>query len=238
MQETGLSTIAVLALIGGALVAVGFAAALVVLTLRKREAGKPDIPVGMRPGPADDVLERRMMERFLGWAVVFVIFFAAWLPILWLREPDTNVADAVTLTESSVRRGASWFGISDESNPTGFGCARCHGPAGAGGQTIPFMGTGVQPPPLDDVCGGTETGHPLIESLEDIRTTIEQGREGTAMPSWSVRYAGPMNDQQIDDLINYLISIQQDVPDDQNLCRGATTDEGTDEGATGGGDEG
>ncbi len=37
------------------------------------------------------------------------------------------------------------------------------------------------------------------------------------MPSWSVRFAGPMNDQQVQDLIAYIISIQT-VPDEENLC--------------------
>ncbi len=45
-----------------------------------------------------------------------------------------------------------------------------------------------------------------------------QGREGTPMPSWSVRFAGPMNDQQIQDIIAYLISIQEGVPAEENLC--------------------
>jgi hypothetical protein len=63
---------------------------------------------------------------------------------------------------------------------------------------------------LNDVCTRL--------TVEEIRATIEQGREGTPMPSWSVKFAGPMNDQQISDLINYIVSIQQDVPEDQNLC--------------------
>jgi hypothetical protein len=37
------------------------------------------------------------------------------------------------------------------------------------------------------------------------------------MPSWSVRYAGPLNDQQITDIINYVLSIQE-VEFDQNVC--------------------
>jgi hypothetical protein len=39
------------------------------------------------------------------------------------------------------------------------------------------------------------------------------------MPSWSVRFAGAMTDQQINDVVNYILSIQT-VPDDQNVCLG------------------
>ena len=52
-----------------------------------------------------------------------------------------------------------------------------------------------------------------IQAFEDIQTTIMEGREGTPMPSWSVRFAGPMNDQQIQDLLNYLTEInKENVP--------------------------
>jgi hypothetical protein len=37
------------------------------------------------------------------------------------------------------------------------------------------------------------------------------------MPSWSVRFAGAMDDQQIQDLVNYILSIQKE-PKDKNLC--------------------
>jgi len=40
--------------------------------------------------------------------------------------------------------------------------------------------------------------------------TIQKGRPPTPMPTWGVRYGGPMNDQQITDLVNYLLSIQSD----------------------------
>jgi hypothetical protein len=30
------------------------------------------------------------------------------------------------------------------------------------------------------------------------------------MPTWGVRYGGPMNDQQITDLVNYILTIQGD----------------------------
>ena len=225
MSELGLvaqlSTVTILALIAGALVALAFIGGLIAYAVRRRGPRGPDIPRGMRPGPPDEVLERRQLERVMGWGVVFVLFFATWLPLYWLGEPNRNVQNEMELIERSTARGGQWFQIADEDNPTGFGCARCHGAEGEGG-SVPFTTPDGETiaytvPSLNDVCGGAATGHPTINSIDDIRATIEQGREGTPMPSWSVRYEGPMNDQQIQDLINYLITIHE-VPPDANLC--------------------
>jgi mono/diheme cytochrome c family protein len=212
----------IIALVLGVIVALAFVAGLIALAIRRRAAKGPDIPAGMRPGPADEVLERSQLEKVMGWGILFFLVMALWLPALWLREPDQNLDDAIELIRRSEERGAQWFQVADEENPTGFGCARCHGPEAQGG-TVPFTTeTGefipdFPVPALVDVCGGAATGHPQIASVDDLRATIEQGREGTPMPSWSVEFAGPMNDQQIQDLINYLITIQE-VPPEANLC--------------------
>jgi mono/diheme cytochrome c family protein len=209
-----LSTLVTIALVAGVLVGLAFVAGLIALAVRRRGEPGPDIPAGMRPGPADEVLERRQRERVMGWGVLFVLLAALWLPALWLREPGQNVDDAIELISRSEERGSRWFQEADEENPTGFGCARCHGDEAQGG-SVPFTPPGQQEvveypvPSLSDVCGRL--------TVEEIQTTIEQGREGTPMPSWSVRYAGPMNDQQILDLITYLVSIQT-VTGDANLC--------------------
>ncbi|MDQ4005104.1 MAG: cytochrome c, partial [Actinomycetota bacterium] len=218
-----LSTAATLALIAGAVIGLAFVAGLIALTLRNRGPSGPGIPPGMSPGPADEVLERRHVERNMRWGVIFVAAVAVSVAWVWVTEPDQNVADAVELIARSTERGARWFEEASEDNPTGFGCARCHGEEAQGG-SVPFTTeTGefipaYPVPPLTDVCGGPTTGHPQIQEFEDIQTTIEQGRPGTPMPSWSVRYEGPMNDQQIHDLINYLTSIQEGVAPEDNLC--------------------
>ena len=223
MGRLALSTPATVALIAGVVLALAFVGGLIALALRRRGEPGPDIPPGMRPGPADEVLERRQLEKVMGWGVVFVLFFALWLPFLWLREPAQNVDDEIDLIARSEERGSHWFQLSSEENPTGFGCARCHGEEAQGG-SVPYTTPDGQfipaypVPALNTVCGGPFTGHPQIKSVDDIRNTIMMGREGTPMPSWSVRFAGPMNDQQIQDLITYLISIQKGVPEDQNVC--------------------
>ena len=209
----------IIALVLGVVVALAFVAGLIALAIRRRGDRGPDIPAGMRPGPADEVLERSQLEKVLGWGILFFLVMALWLPALWLLEPNQNVDDAIELIARSEERGSQWFQVADEENPTGFGCARCHGTEAQGG-TVPFTTeTGefipdFAVPALVDVCSRLPVDDP---DGPDIRETIQEGREGTPMPSWSVQFEGPMNDQQIQDLINYLITIQ-DVPPEQNLC--------------------
>ena len=98
----------------------------------------------------------------------------------------------------------------------GFNCERCHGSGLAGGQNL-FNNTIVPVPDLTTVCGGAAFGHPAIEGLDDVVQTIARGRQGTDMPSWSVQFSGAMDDQQVEDVVNYLLSIQR-VPKSQNKC--------------------
>jgi hypothetical protein len=55
--------------------------------------------------------------------------------------------------------------------------------------------------------------------LEEIYTTIEEGRPDAGMPSWSIRFAGALTDQQINDIVVCIVSLNEDnVPFEQNKC--------------------
>jgi mono/diheme cytochrome c family protein len=183
---------------------------------RPARPGTPDIPPAMKPGPSDEQLERPRLERMQGWGIVTVLLMAIWVPVVWLREPGQNEADQRNQVEASIAAGAASVQLNSATNPTGIGCVRCHGPSLGGGFNV-FNGTVVPTPDLETVCGGVKYGHPLIKSLDDVVTTIAQGRTGTDMPSWSVRYAGSLDDEQINDIVNYILSIQK-VPPKQNVC--------------------
>jgi hypothetical protein len=135
---------------------------------------------------------------------------------VWLREPTANTQDTTNFLEESVHRGYLTTLPGNEENQLGFNCQRCHGPGLHGGQNV-FNGVAVPVPNLQTVCGGVAFGHALIKSLQDVVDTIAQGRAGSDMPSWSVRFAGAMDDEQINDVVNYLLSIQK-VPKEQNVC--------------------
>lgn len=183
---------------------------------RPRRKAELDIPGAMKPGPSDPDLERPILEKLYAWGALLILFLAIWVPVVWLREPTTNTQDVENFLEESIHRGYLTTLFGNEQNQLGFNCERCHGPGLAGGQNV-FNQRVVPVPNLQTVCGGAAFGHPLIKGLEDVVTTIAEGRPNTDMPSWSVRFAGAMDDEQINDVINYLLSIQK-VPEEQNVC--------------------
>jgi hypothetical protein len=139
-----------------------------------------------------------------------LVFLVVWFPIQWLLEPGRNLTQEEDLASLAIERGALAVQPFTEENQLGVGCVRCHGPELKGG-AISFQGRYVNPPDLTTVCARL--------TLEEIYTTIEQGRESAGMPSWSIRYNGALTDQQINDIVMYLVDInEENVPYEQNKC--------------------
>ena len=206
----------ILLVLGGVFVVA--AAAALILRSRVTRAPAPDIPSVLQPGPSDTALETPLLQKLQGWGVVLIAFFVIWLPYNWLIEPSTNLTQDRLLKTEAIERGRRSVELFSEQNQLGVGCVRCHGPELRGG--VIAFGSGYNyPPNLTTICGGPSTDHQLIKSLTDIYTTIQQGRAGTAMPSWSIRYQGALDDQQINDIVNYLVFMSsKNVPFEDNIC--------------------
>lgn len=210
-------TAGVILLVLGGVFVVAAAGALVLRGRVTREPA-PDIPRAMRPGPSDPALETPLLQKLQGWGVVLVTFFVIWLPYTWLIEPSTNLKQEEALKTEAIERGRRSVELFTEDNQLGIGCVRCHGPELRGG-VIPFQGAYTYPTDLTAICGGPSTGHNQILSIDDIYTTIEQGRSAAGMPSWSIRFEGALDDQQINDIVNYLVFMSsKNVPKAQNVC--------------------
>jgi cytochrome c553 len=205
----GLSAIqAVLVGVVSALVVLIAAGAALAALRQPRRTPELDIPRGMQPGPSDPDLEKPLLEKALFWGVALILLVALWMPAVWLLEPNINADDTTGLIEESIERGRLISLPGNEENQLGFNCERCHGPGLTGGQNV-YNNRLVPVPNLETVCERL--------TVDQIVTTIAEGREGTDMPSWSVRFAGAMHDQQINDLLNYILSIQT-IPDEANIC--------------------
>lgn len=212
--------LSVVLLVSGLLI-VAIALAVLFLRGRTKERG-PDIPAAMRPGPADASLETPLLQKLQGWSLILVLFFAVWIPITWLREPSENLGQEQDLQTEAIARGERAVELFSEENQAGVGCVRCHGAELRGSVIQAGVDANgdlayVATPNLSTVCGGPSTNHPLIKSLDDIYTTIEQGRG--VMPSWSIKYKGALDDQQINEIVQYLVFISsKNVPYAQNVC--------------------
>jgi mono/diheme cytochrome c family protein len=184
-----------------------FFALIVVVTSAREKARRagPSAPPSRRPGPTDEALEGPLLERYQVAGVALTVFLALLLPFLYLREPVRQRAAAKKELTESVRLGRATF---EEF------CARCHGPEAEGGTVKRYVTPGVkgakpadvQAPNLHEVW----SRHPDEDVATVAWDTIQKGRPPTPMPTWGVRYGGPMNDQQITDLVNYILSIQSD----------------------------
>src|SRR5918993_1852676 len=182
--------------------------ALIVMISSAREkarAAGPSPPPSRRPGPADEALEGPLLEKYQVAGVALTVFLAVLLPFLYLREPVRQRAAADKELSESVRLGHATF---EEF------CARCHGDQAQGGTVKRYVTPGVKGAKPTDVAAPDlreiHSRHPDDDAGAVAWTAIQKGRPPTPMPTWGVRYGGPMNDQQITDLVNYLLSIQSD----------------------------
>jgi mono/diheme cytochrome c family protein len=210
------NTAGVILLVLGGVFVVAAGGALYLRSRQKEQ--RLDIPQGMRPGPADAALETPLLQKLQGWGVLLVAFFAIFIPYNWLREPSENLRQEEELVTLAFDRGELAVQNFSEENQLGVGCVRCHGPELRGG-VIQAGGELAYPPNLTNICAGPfgDPPHNAILSQADIYQVIEEGRG--AMPSWSIRFQGALNDQQINDLVVYLVEMSsENVPFEDNVC--------------------
>jgi mono/diheme cytochrome c family protein len=197
------------------------AAVLLLLLLLNASRGRrriEDIPPAQRPGYSDEELERKVLERYMGWGIVFTAFFAIFLPLYWMREParvtDAQAAAAV----AEFERGQELFVAN---------CSLCHGQnAEGGGAASTYDPADSWPAPdLTTIEKRYEGTPPATDIREYIEQTIHRGRPGTPMPAWGADYGGPLNDQQIEDIADWILLNQKAEVEEADPAFNATGEE-------------
>jgi mono/diheme cytochrome c family protein len=191
-------------------VVVGFVLAYLVIGRGDRSGPRrnPDIPLAMRPYHSDEELEGRGMERAMAWGVVFAVFAGLFLATYWLIEP-TRINNAV---EDFYQQDVA-VGRTEYQNA----CASCHGvdlKGGTAGHPDPDIDTPWPAPALDNIVARYAESEIVGDVREFIELTLVHGRDGTPMQAFSVRNGGSYSDNQIDQIIAYILSVQTgDVPE-------------------------
>lgn len=170
---------------------------VVVSALRNR--GTEEIAPNLQPGRNDQELETRRLETGQKVAIAASAFLAISLPLYFLSEANRQEGFVEEFEEASVERG--------EHLVEEFACFTCHGPLGVGGSArYVEKRSGVTvswaAPALDDVFYRYDE--------DEVNYWVTFGRGNTPMPAWGLAGGGPMNEKQVEDVVNYLEEIQVD----------------------------
>lgn len=188
--------IGILALAGVAVVV------FLMMNANRRRKAIEDIPPGMRPAYSDEQLESSVIERYMAWGVVLTLFFAVFFPLYWLRESNRLNAETEDFFVEAVVRGE------DEYQQL---CALCHGNAAQGGAAPSPYGEESWPAPaLNNIVQRYADNDNITDIRGFVHDTIERGRPGTPMPTWGAGFGGPLNDQEIGDIVDWILANQVD----------------------------
>jgi mono/diheme cytochrome c family protein len=210
--------------------------AYILINLRQ---GRPEVgaeielAANRKPYYDDEQLEGPRLNRALFSGLVLMAVTAVGLPMYWLNEPGRMDGAIENFDQTFAKRGARLFAPTADG---GYNCAGCHGVEGVGGQANYTLtdsdGEFVaevqwRAPALNTVL--------LRFSEEELRQILIYGRPGTPMPAWGTEGGGPLTTQQIDELVEYIYSIQIDADtargeveeklrDELGLAKGADID--------------
>jgi mono/diheme cytochrome c family protein len=174
---------------------------------------KPAPPANMVEYYDDETMEGPKLEKYLGAAVIFSAILAASLPFYWLLEPTRQEKMDEFFFEDSAERGRLRFAVAGTVPPSEvlqLECARCHGAKAEGGVATYLL----QPTEPGELAKTVSWAAPSLDdallrfSREELAQIITYGRPGTPMPAWGLEGGGPLPEQPVEDLVNYLQSIQ------------------------------
>lgn len=185
-----------------------FAVAYFLVGPGKRSKGdkpKGDVPLAMRPYHSDAELETTGLERAMSWGVALAMFCGVFLAVYWIIEPE-RINDKV----DEIYNEDTTLGRIEYANA----CASCHGSDAKGGfapHPDPEIDAPWPAPNLSTIADRYADSEILkTTTIRDfIIETLRRGRPGTPMPAWSSAFSGAMNDQQIETIADYLLSIQE-----------------------------
>ena len=204
-----------------ALVFIAFVAMFVrnIFTARDELGSEIELAPNRKPYLADEDLEGQKLDRSLTFALIMLAILAVVLPFYWLAEPgrQDGAEDAYQLK----------FEVEGETTyVSGAQCVNCHAAGGVGGQAAYVLQDGDgqflananwYAPSLNDVL--------LRYSEDEVRFVLNYGRPGSPMAAWGTPGGGPLTEQQVQNIIEYLKTVQIQTLDPVAMSEAAGDDE-------------
>jgi len=195
----------------GVLLLLAFAIAIL-FNMRKGRAevgSEIELAANRKPYLDDDELETKKLDRTLGAGLVILAVIGIAFPLYWLAEPSRQTNAVGAFKEEAIKRGENIY-------INGAQCANCHGPNGVGGAA----NYTITDPATGDYVSAVSWRAPALNTVmyrytpEQVTLILNYGRGFSPMPAWGAPGGGPLTEQQLADVIEYLISIQ--IPGDES----------------------
>jgi mono/diheme cytochrome c family protein len=183
---------------------------------REETGSEIELAPNRKPYYTDEELESTKLNRTLRWALVLLVIVAVGLPLYWLNEPGRMSGATKQFLATFESRGEEIYVETSQ-------CQNCHGPEGTGGQA-PYTvldadgkfiaSVNWRAPALNTVL--------LRYTRDEVKYVINYGRPFSPMPGWGAAVnKGPLNEQQIDNVVDYLASIQLSPKEAQHEAQAA-----------------
>ena len=171
-----------------------------------------ETPANLEPGLSDDELETSKLSRILSSAVVSAAVLAAVMGAYYANESGRQVSAAEKIHEKDVEEGEKWY--------ENFSCIDCHAPGAVGGGAEHIEIRSQLPvswaaPSLNDIF--------YRFSEEEVTEIIVYGRSGSPMPANGLDGGGAMTKQEVEQVIEYIRSLQISQGEVLDEVNGAVT---------------
>ena len=209
----------------GVSVAVLVLVAFVALFIRNIWVARPELGSEIELAPnrkpylSDEELEGPKLDRSLTFALVMLGILALTLPFYWIAEPGRQEGAIAAYNLSFEVQGEGLY-------TTGAQCVNCHAAGGVGGSAAYVLqdadgqfiaNANWKAPSLNNVL--------LRYSEDEVRYVLNFGRPGSPMAAWGTPGGGPLTTQQVDNIIIYLRTLQQQSIDPIDIDLAAGEDE-------------
>lgn len=184
----------------------------IVFGLINLRQGRPEVGSEIELAPnrkpylPDEELEGRKLDRTLSLGLLGLFVLGIGLPLYWLQEPSRQEGAAERINDEFVSRGKAMYAPTEEG---GYNCAFCHGPDGGGGIT-PFTITDAEGRYVKQVNWRGPALNTVFQrfSRDEVRFILEYGRQATPMPAWGAKGGGPLTEQKLQELMDYMLTFQ------------------------------
>jgi len=169
---------------------------------RKEAGAEVELAANRKLYLDDEQLETKKLNLALWSAFGLLLVVGVTLPLYWLAEGGRQVGAVKTFNDVFVTRGEKIY--TEEAK-----CVGCHGPEGTGGAAS-FVITNERGEFVQQVNWSSPALDTVLwrYSQAEVKDVLLYGRPGSPMAAWGVIGGGALSDQQLDNVIDYLWSVQ------------------------------